>query len=304
MARRRTHAPLVLPAGLAVGDAHHSTIVVDGTTFERIVVRTPWLAPGADLARIMADQLRPLSEPGDLLIVTEKVVVAASGRGVPGSQVRPGRLARFLAGRVQPIEGSRGLSIPEKMQLVLDHVGVGRVLVAAVAGAITRAMGLHGVFYMIAGRFARDLDGMRTPYDDVLLPPLSPEDGRRIVENLAAELERPVAIVDMNDRGGSIRAITTSAIKADLLRRILEDNPLGQSAQSTPIGIVRAAASRMAAAEPRGSWGRRLATRLLLPRGRGQRDDRPGHRVGLPGTHRADAADPPTFTSNAVKPIQ
>lgn len=239
MRRRRPHTTLEIPPDLPIGAAHRSTTIVDGAAFERIVVRTSWLEPGTAVARVMEEHLKPLSEPGDLLIVTEKVVIAASGRGVPASHVRPGRLARFLARQVKPVEGSRGLSIPEKMQLVIENVGVGRVIVAALAGGLTRAFGLHGVFYQIAGRFARDLDGMRPPYEDMLLPPLLTKEAKLLVEQLTSEVGVPVAIVDMNDRGGSIRAIAGSSMTAQLLRRVLHDNPLGQRTQSTPIGIVR-----------------------------------------------------------------
>ena len=273
--RRQPHTPLDVPADLPIGAAHRSTTVIDGTTFERFVVRTPWLKPGTVLVRVLEQHLKPLSEPGDLLIVTEKVVIAASGRGVPASNVRPGRLARFLAARVQPIQGSRGLSIPEKMQLVAHTVGTGRVLVAAVAGALTRPFGLHGVFYLIAGRFARDLDGMRPPYEDVLLPPLSSEEAHGLVERLTCDLGVPVAIVDINDRGGSIRAITGSGISADLLRRILHDNPLGQRTQSTPMGLVRRRPERSSGSQEPGASG------MTVSAGKARAKDAPQEGSGL-----------------------
>ena len=219
-----------------------STVPVAGERFERTVVCTPWLAPGLDLAGFLRAGVAERLEPGDLLVVTEKVVVVTTGRGVPAATVRPGGLAHFVAGHVRPVGNSRGLSIPEKAQLVIDTVGRWRVLAAIGAAAVTRPLGLRGAFYVVAGYVARSMDGMRPPYHDVLLPPLAPRVAQGIAEQLTTQLGHPVAIVDMNDRGGSVRAVAGSVMSKRLLTQVLTDNPLGQRDQSTPIAIVRRAA--------------------------------------------------------------
>lgn len=224
---------------MAVGEAWASTLQVGRRTFERVLVRTPWLESGTDLAEVLETYVKPHARPGDLLIVSEKALVHATGRGVPAATVQAGPLAHALASRVQPTKGSRGLSIPEKMQFVIEQVGRLRVVAAALAGAATRPIGIRGAFYVVAGRVARDMDGMRPPYEDLLLPPLSPSEGRIVAQQLLDHVGMPVAIVDINDRGGSVRAVAGSAIGPRLLRRALRDNPLGQRGQSTPVGIVR-----------------------------------------------------------------
>ena len=60
-----------------------STVPVAGERFERTVVCTPWLAPGLDLAGFLRAGVAERLEPGDLLVVTEKVVAVTTGRGVP-----------------------------------------------------------------------------------------------------------------------------------------------------------------------------------------------------------------------------
>jgi F420-0:gamma-glutamyl ligase len=71
---------------------------VGGQRFERTVVCTPWLAPGLDLAGFLRASVVERLQPGDLVVVTEKVVVVTTGRGVPAVTVRPGRLARLWLG--------------------------------------------------------------------------------------------------------------------------------------------------------------------------------------------------------------
>jgi F420-0:gamma-glutamyl ligase len=218
-----------------------SSVRVGGVGFERTVVCTPWLGPGLDLAGFLRGCVAGRLGMGDLLVVTEKLVVVATGRGVPAATVRPGRLAGLVAAHVRPVGNSRGLSIPEKAQLVIHTAGWWRVAAAVVAGAVTRPLGIHGAFYVVAGYVARSMDGMRPPYEHMLLPPLSPPVAQAIAEQLTIELGHPVAIVDMNDRGGSVRTVAGSVMSKRLLAEVLADNPLGQRDQSTPIAIVRRA---------------------------------------------------------------
>ncbi|TFV60485.1 hypothetical protein E4P41_10525 [Geodermatophilus sp. DF01-2] len=175
----------------------------------------------------------------DTVAVSEKVAVLLTHRAVPRSAVSPGRLAHTLARNVHPVGDSRGLSIPEKMQLVLERQGRPRVVLAAVAAGLLRPLGRRGDFYRLAGTFARDLDGLRPPYLDLLLPPLEPEEARRLAQTWQARLGCGVAIVDVNDRGGSVRAVSSAALSAQELLTALGDNPMGQGMSSTPIVVVR-----------------------------------------------------------------
>jgi hypothetical protein len=94
--------------------ASASRRAVDGTVWERVVVQTPWICAGDDLAAVMRRHLRPLLRPGDVAIVSEKAAAIATGRTVPLASVSVGRLAGWLSLCVRPVGDSRGLSVPEK----------------------------------------------------------------------------------------------------------------------------------------------------------------------------------------------
>jgi hypothetical protein len=213
----------------------------DGRGYLRLAVRTRWLEPGDDLTAALREHLPPL-QAGDTVVVSEKVVVLLTGRAVPVTAVRPGRLARVLARCVRPRKGSRGLSVPEKMQYVLQSVGALRLLAATALSAVTRPLGVRGVFYRVAGPVARDLDGGRPPYEHLLFPPLERSDARAI----CAALGTGVAIVDLNDFGGSIRAVSASSLPSRTLALALADNPLRQRLTGTPFGVVRPVRDRFA----------------------------------------------------------
>jgi len=102
---------------------------------QRAVAQTEWIRPGNDLGAVMVEHLGASLQPGDVVIVSEKAVIISNGLGLSVEQVKVGRLARWLAAAVRPAEGSRGLSIPEKMACVLQEAGVVRILSATlVAG--------------------------------------------------------------------------------------------------------------------------------------------------------------------------
>jgi len=207
--------------------------------YERILVRTPWLGPDDDLVEVARVAMAPICRPTDTCFVAEKLVVLLSGRAVPAASLRPGRVARLLAPRVRPYGDSLGLSIPAKMQYVVEHAGAVRVVLAAAAAAATRPLGVRGVFYRLAGSLARDLDGMRPPYLDTLLPPLPAQVAVRWCERLASRLGAEVAIVDINDRGGTVRGRSLHALPAAEILVALRDNPLGHCEQATPLGLLR-----------------------------------------------------------------
>lgn len=230
------------PIGQQITSKPESTRIPDlalvEPEFECIPVATRWLSAEDSLNEALLEHLPSLTS-GDTVVVSEKVAILLSGETVPISDYPPGRMARLLAGSVKPRFGSRGLSVPEKMEFVIQSIGLPRIMLAAVVWALTRRLGRRGDFYRIAGSVARDLDGGRPPYEQVLFPPLKPETATRICNRLERELGCAVAIIDLNDYGGSIRGTSAGAGPVDTLLDALADNPLGQRSTGTPFGVLR-----------------------------------------------------------------
>ena len=211
-----------------------------GVEYQRLPLHTRWLDETDDLALALKEHLR-LARAGDTVAVSEKVAILLTGQTVDISTVRPGRLARFLAAHVHPRTDSKGLAVPEKMQYVIRTVGYPRIVAAAVSTALTRPLGMHGTFYRMAGSIARDVDGGRPPYEHVLFPPFDVKVAQRVCADLERALDIGVSIVDLNDYGGSIRAVSPRSLSAETLATVLSDNPLGQRLTSTPFVLVRPA---------------------------------------------------------------
>src|SRR4029450_112994 len=144
-------------------------VSIAGVKYLRRPLHTPWLDPPDDLVLALKESLKA-ARPGDTVGVSEKVAILLTGRTVDISTMRPGRIAQFLASHVHPRTGSKGLAVPEKMEYVVRTVGLRRIIPAAIGSAVTRPFGMHGTFYRVAGSVARDVDGGRPPYEDVLFP--------------------------------------------------------------------------------------------------------------------------------------
>lgn len=216
-------------------DADSARTVVDG--WDLTLVRTPLLGPEDHISTTVIRHV-PVLNAEDTLVISEKVAVMTTGRTLPKDDYRPGWLAKSLARKVRPRPGSRGVSVPEKMEYVIRALGPARVLAACAASAATRPLGIKGVFYRVAGPLARDLDGGRPPFEHLLFPPLTDDEAQDLCEDLADTFGCAVVVADINDYGGSIRGRSQQAPQDEVLMRLLRDNPMGQRDQYTPLVVL------------------------------------------------------------------
>src|SRR5215469_14526261 len=121
-----------------------------------IPLRTPLVRQGDDLVAIVAGAVRGIARPGDVVAVSETAVAIAEGEFVPAEFVRPSRLAYALSRRAGALAT---VNQPESMQLVIDRVGVWKVLYASAMHVLGRLRGRSGKFYEIMGEAITAIDG-------------------------------------------------------------------------------------------------------------------------------------------------
>lgn len=217
---------------------------IDGVAYERLPIRTRVVYAQDDLHEIIRTYAKPVVEPGDILFVTEKIVAITQGRSCLVSEITPRPLATFLSKFVVKTPYGIGLGMPETMEMALRECGTPRILLAAGVAAVSKKLlRRSGDFYRIAGEKARAIDGPTEgtipPYDESVV--LGPKDPMRVAHAVKALLggTADVLIVDINDIGGNILGTTLDPARNEHFVRVLKDNPLGQGAQSTPMGIIR-----------------------------------------------------------------
>jgi len=219
------------------------SVKVGEEKYERLPIPTRLIKPGDDMVKLVVKYAKPRIKPGDIVVFSEKVTAIAQGRAYHINSVKVSRLANFLVRFVSRSDKGIGISSPQTFQLAIDECGAPRIILAAFCAAITKPFGVKGVFYHVAGEKAALIDGAA----DYLVPPFdryvtkgpiyADELCREIADRLDNEVK--VAIVDINDYGGRVVGRSDNRLDKILIPKIMKDNPMGQSREMTPIGILR-----------------------------------------------------------------
>lgn len=213
----------------------------DGREYLCFAVKTRVVLPGDDLEEVVAAYVGPLALPGDVVFLSEKMVAATQGRAIPLAEIKPGFCAKWLCLFVTKTPGGIGLAMPQTMQCAINECGLPKVLLAAAAGAVAKLLGKKGWFYRVAGWQVAAIDGpchwTLPPYNEYVV--LGPKNPAQVARSLSKKLDgATVLVVDLNDFGGRILGASAPVDEAHLLA-LLAQNPLGQSGQCTPAGILR-----------------------------------------------------------------
>jgi len=237
---------------LKANEGKQEIMEVDGISYSRIPIKTHVITDQDNIVEVAKQYAVPVLQPGDILFITEKIVACTQKRAIPMKEIRPRPLARFLSRFVLKTSYGIGLGIPETMEMALRECGTLKILFAAAVSAIGKLFGRRGWFYKIAGDKARAIDGpcdcTLPPYNEYVV--LAPKDPDLVAGQISKEIGFPVIITDINDIGGNILGASGSNLDRALLVCILKDNPLGQSHQQTPMGIIRKKEATLGENEP------------------------------------------------------
>lgn len=230
-----------LPNELLPNPNRKLRIAVEAAHYDRLPVRTPIVTRQTDLAYLVREYAGPHAQPGDVLFISEKVVAVTQGRAVSETELKIGITARILWRFVAKVPYGIGLRRPSSMQCAVNECGAPRIWAAAIVGALGKLVGRKGDFYRIAGPQAATIDAATTSPlqpDCVIMGPKDPEGtARRLSEATGLE----IAIVDVNDIGGSWVLGASEGVDCRLVEAALKDNPLGQGSECTPMGLLRRA---------------------------------------------------------------
>lgn len=216
-------------------------IEINGKKYARYPVKTHLITEkDKDYGEIIERYAKDYLEPGDIVFIGERSLASSQARSYPKEKVKPCWLARFLVRFVTKSPYGIGLGSPETMQLAVEEVGAPRLLLAAFFAALTKPFGLKGIFYKIAGPQAKAVDGAA----DYVIPPYNtyvskaPLNPKETAEKISKKIGFPVVIVDVCDIGGWVMGASRGVDK-EFIIKALKDNPLGQTTEQTPFGILR-----------------------------------------------------------------
>jgi len=207
-----------------------------GATFVAIPVRTRLVGAGDDLAALVAEAVRGIARPGDVIAVSETAVAIAQNRMIAAETIRPSPLAYALSRRAGALAT---INQPESMQLVIDDVGAARVAFAAVAHIAGRLLGRRGVFYSVLGEAISAIDGYTgtlPPFERTIV--LGPDDPDAAASAIAQRTGCHAVVVDANDLGIAKVLGASPAVRRSAVEAALHDNPHGNGDEQTPIVIL------------------------------------------------------------------
>lgn len=209
--------------------------------YRRFLVKTDLITEKMHIGKAVARYAGIHLKKGDCLVIAESVLAITQGRAVPVDEIKVGLLARVMWRFVGKVPYGIGLRSPTSMQCAIDETGAIRIIAAAAAGGVSKFFGKKGMFYMVAGKQAATVDAAFTspvePYTKcVIKGPLDPEGNARA---LASKFGVEVAVMDINDIGGSWVLGASEGIDRERLSSAMKDNPMGQGAEMTPFCILR-----------------------------------------------------------------
>ncbi len=223
-------------------------IEIDGRKFARYPIKTKLIIPeDTDIEALVEKAVKNYLQAGDIVFISEKVVAITQGRSYPINSIKASGLAKFLSKFITKTPIGIGLGSPETMQMAIEEVGVIRILLASLFGAIGKIFGIKGLFYIIAGHKARSIDGAVpyaiAPYNTYVSK--GPLNAEMVAQQVSQKISADVAVVDANDFGVNILGFygvnpsTSLRASKKLVAKIIKDNPLGQTDEQTPIGVIR-----------------------------------------------------------------
>jgi len=220
-----------------------ATIVeVNNVKYARMPVRTHLIQSGENIVEVVSKYTKEVVEKDDIVFISEKATAASQGRAYFLDEIDPSFFARFLSKYVKKVPYGIGLGCPHTMEMAIRECGLIRILLAAGVHVISKKVfKREGDFYRVAGMQAALIDGpvkyAIPPFNKMVV--LGPKNPQGISEDIANEIACYACIVDVNDIAGAWVIGASKGLDKELVEKIIDDNPLGQTDEQTPLGIIR-----------------------------------------------------------------
>lgn len=216
-------------------------IKVNDAFYGRYPLKTHLITEKDDIVKVVKKYLHGLTQKGDVVFLSERVVAITQGRAIPIKDIKPSKLANFLVRFVYKPSYGIGIGSPWTMEMAIKEAGILRILIGSIISMFTKPLGLRGLFYKVVGQQVAAIDGPTSytmpPYNKcATLGPLAPDKVALKISKAIAG--REVIIIDANDIGVAVLG-KTNGVNKQWAEAVFADNPLGQSREGTPLAIVR-----------------------------------------------------------------
>ncbi len=211
--------------------------------FQRYAIHTHFIERGESYIENLNRYVKPLSLPGDILSISEKVISMCQNNCVDKKDIKLGFWAKNLSKYAHRSTAGIGMDEPYKLQLTINLVGLPKVLFASVCSAVGKLFGKRGIFYKIVGNGVAGIDGFYKNssfdiYKDTAV--LNPKDADGVCNEIEEKLGLASVIVDANDLAQEILGRGKKLpVEEEVFLQMIKDNPAGQGAELTPFILIR-----------------------------------------------------------------
>jgi len=205
--------------------------------FTSIAVKTEILGIFDEPIKTISNYCKDIIKKGDYLIIGETPLAIMQGRYINPINIRYSFLAKLLCYFFHP---TSSLATACGMQILINKIGITRIIYALTIGIIFKFIGIKGIFYRLTGKESSlidDISGTTFPYDKSIVR--GPIKTKCFCNDLSKILGVDVAIADVNDLGKVKIIETSNKSNLKILERNLKSNPAGNDDQKTPIVIIR-----------------------------------------------------------------
>ncbi len=215
----------------------------DGQEYDRFAIQTHFVQVGEDQVALVEKYVRPLFKEGDSYAFGAKVMAMCVESVRKIEDVKPGFWANLLWRFAGINHTGVGMHEPHKLQLVVDMVGLPRVLLAAFLSAVTKPFGIKGVFYKVCGKGVGGIDGFyfRSSFEVYKkLALINPLNAQELCDDLMAKTNMPIVLMDANDiQRDQLAKSKGFPLSDEQIQDALIDNPSGQGDELTPFILIR-----------------------------------------------------------------
>ncbi len=217
-------------------------IKVNNNTYLRHAIKTHYVQIGESYIDLIEKYVKDIYEKDDILSISEKVISLCQKRIVYKKDLKVGFLAKFLSKFAMKTDAGVGVSNIYKMQFAINMCGKLKVIWAAICSAVGKLFKKKGIFYKIVGQEVSGLDGFYghifSDYEDFGIR--IPENPTGVCNEIFDKTGVKCMIVDANDLDVEILGKSNNiSLSEETLKKIIKDNPAGQSKTLTPFILIR-----------------------------------------------------------------
>ncbi len=206
-------------------------------TYKSLAVKTNILGIFDEPVQTIYGYCKDIVQKGDILVIGETPLAIMQGRYINPENINYSIFSKILCYFFHP---TSSLATACGMQLLINKIGVTRIIYALIIGLFFKLIGIKGLFYRLTGNESSlidDISGTTFPYDKSIV--MGPINTKRFCIDISSLLGIDVAVADVNDLG-KVKIISTSNESVvKILENNLINNPAGNADQKTPIVLIR-----------------------------------------------------------------